>query len=79
MAQSIGTLRKHFEAKGFDVWTIADRHLRIHTLDLFQNKKIVMSFRVVKDMIRDDHLREQVSRYAQGLPIIHPWTGKVEK
>lgn len=70
-------VRKHFEGKGFEVWELAN-HGAVHTMDCVKNKKIVMSFRVSRGYILADHLREVVKRYVDGLPPVHPYTGRIE-
>jgi hypothetical protein len=73
-------VREHFEAKGFKSMAVSGKIrgiARVHTLDLWQGDKIVMSFAVREDScIALTHIESVVKRYAAGEKVVNPYTGK---
>ena len=70
----LDALKAHFASKGFGVETSVDKDGRTNTLSMSMRGSVVIMLKVdTRDgTIDPGHLREMVSRYSAGLPLMHP-------
>lgn len=82
-------IKEHFEGKDFHVGLVADKWGKVHTLSVYRvppghphflHSGHMFSVAVLKDgHVRSEQLQEQVRRYVNGEPSLHPHTGRPDR